>query len=187
LEENDIKKWEWAVLKNQEWHDRNALLLSFSFGGMRIGDLLTLDWPSIKDGRNHYTMGKTNEPGSLKISNRAQAILDIYEKEKDHTGLVLPYLKKTNLNDEDAVSRKINSLASTIRQRCIKVFKQIEIDKKISGHVMRHTFGNVSADKIPVQVLQKIYRHQDINTTINYQQNFIHKEADEAIDKVVDF
>lgn len=52
-------------------------------------------------------------------------------------------------------------------------------------HIARHTFGNISGDKIPIQMLQQLYRHSDITTTINYQKNFIFKDADDALDKVL--
>lgn len=54
-------------------------------------------------------------------------------------------------------------------------------------HIARHTFGNISGDKIPIQLLQKLYRHSSITTTVGYQQNFIHKDADEALDAVLTF
>jgi hypothetical protein len=54
-------------------------------------------------------------------------------------------------------------------------------------HIARHTFGNISGDKIPIQMLQKLYRHSDIKTTMGYQANFIHKDADDALDAVISF
>lgn len=36
-------------------------------------------------------------------------------------------------------------------------------------------------------MLQKLYRHTDIKTTIGYQANFIHKDVDEALGAVVGF
>lgn len=36
-------------------------------------------------------------------------------------------------------------------------------------------------------MLQKLYRHSDLKTTLNYQANFIHKDADYALDCVVNF
>ena len=54
-------------------------------------------------------------------------------------------------------------------------------------HIARHTFGNIAGDKIHPLMLQKLYRHSDLKTTIKYQSNFIHKEADEALDEVVNF
>ena len=54
-------------------------------------------------------------------------------------------------------------------------------------HIARHTFGNIAGDKIHPLMLQKLYRDSDLKTTIKYQSNFIHKEADEALDEVVNF
>jgi hypothetical protein len=34
---------------------------------------------------------------------------------------------------------------------------------------------------------KKLYHHSSVTTTINYQVNFIHKEADDALDSVVNF
>jgi hypothetical protein len=34
---------------------------------------------------------------------------------------------------------------------------------------------------------QKIYRYSNLKATINYQANFIHKEADDALDAVINF
>ncbi len=60
-----------------------------------------------------------------------------------------------------------------------------KIDKKLTMHIARHTFGNISGDKIPIQMLQKLYRHSSITTTISYRSNFIYKDADDALDAVI--
>ena len=54
-------------------------------------------------------------------------------------------------------------------------------------NLARHSFGNISGDKIPIQMLQKLYRHSSVTTTILYQSNFIQKDTDEALDKVINF
>ena len=61
------------------------------------------------------------------------------------------------------------------------------INKKITTHIARHTFGNISGEKISPLMLQKLYRHSDIRTTIGYQSNFIFRETDEALDTVINF
>ncbi len=61
------------------------------------------------------------------------------------------------------------------------------IQKNISMHIARHSFGNISGNKIPIQMLQKLYRHSSVTTTIRYQANFIHKDADDVLDSVVNF
>ena len=64
---------------------------------------------------------------------------------------------------------------------------KVDIDKPLTMHIARHTFGNISGDRIPIQMLQKLYRHSSITTTINYQKNFLFKEADDALDAVLDW
>lgn len=54
-------------------------------------------------------------------------------------------------------------------------------------HIARHTFGNLSGDRIPIQLLQKLYRHTSITTTIGYQSNFINQDTDEALNSVIQF
>ena len=68
-----------------------------------------------------------------------------------------------------------------------KVAEKAKINKKLTMHIARHTFGNISGEKISLQMLQKLYRHSSITTTIGYQANFIHKEADEALNAVIGF
>ncbi|WP_407654015.1 hypothetical protein [Aquimarina gracilis] len=52
-------------------------------------------------------------------------------------------------------------------------------------HIARHNFGNIAGDNIHPLMLQKLYRHSDLKTTINYQENFIHKPADDALENVI--
>lgn len=47
--------------------------------------------------------------------------------------------------------------------------------------------GNIAGETIHPLMLQKLYRHTDLKTTINYQANFIHKKADEALENVLSF
>ena len=54
-------------------------------------------------------------------------------------------------------------------------------------HISRHTFGNIASDKVSPQALQKLYRHSDLKTTIGYQANFIHKDVDDALERVINF
>jgi integrase/recombinase XerD len=52
-------------------------------------------------------------------------------------------------------------------------------------HKARHTFGGMAGDAIPIQMLQKLYRHTHVSTTIGYQGSCVHKDADDALDAVI--
>lgn len=170
-------------------HCRKLFLISFYFAGMRVSDVLRLKHTDFQDGRLHYTMGKNNKSGSLKIPEKAHKIIQHYEQFKDNSNLIFPELKRLdNLEDQFIVQRTIAFSASRI-DKCLRTYvgPAAGIDKKITMHIARHSFGNISGDKIPVQMLQKLYRHTKIETTIGYQSNFIHKDADAALDAVLDF
>jgi site-specific recombinase XerD len=83
------------------------------------------------------------------------------------------------------VQKKIKWRVKTINEHLKNLAKEAKITKPLKTHISRHTFGNISGDKISIQMLQKLYRHSSVTTTIGYQGNFIHKDADEALDAVI--
>lgn len=187
----EVKKIEDAKLSPESSlnHARNLWLLSFYFAGIRISDLLRLKWSDIDDGRLTYTMGKNAKSGSLRIAEKASLILGIYKsKSNNKTGFVFPYLDNVlNHSDLFEVQRKISYATKTIDEALQKLAFELGISKNLTMHIARHTFGNLSGDRIPIQMLQKLYRHTSILTTIGYQSNFINKETDEALESVIKF
>jgi len=86
---------------------------------------------------------------------------------------VFPDLGETNLNDKKALLSRTQSVNRNINRTLQRVADNLKINKKLSMHIARHTFGNISGDRIPIQMLQKLYRHSSVTTTINYQANFM--------------
>lgn len=169
-------------------HARNVWLFSFYFAGMRVSDVLRLTWSDFQDDRIFYAMGKNEKAGSLKVPEKALKILNQNRRENPVHNLVFPDLETLpDLNSLYAVQQRINQKVKRINEGLQEIAKLIKTDKKLTMHISRHTFGNISGDKIPVQMLQKLYRHSSITTTIGYQANFIHKTADEALDAVLGF
>ncbi|MCB9326381.1 MAG: phage integrase SAM-like domain-containing protein [Lewinellaceae bacterium] len=170
----------------QENYARNVWLLSFYFAGMRVSDVLRLKWSDFKDERLYYQMGKNKKVLSLKVPEKATKILAQYESDKSSDNdFVFPSLVGTNLNNEYDINQKIANGNRLINKYLKRIAKKLALDKPLTMHIARHTFGNISGDKIPIQMLQQLYRHSDITTTINYQKNFIFKDADDALDKVL--
>ena len=153
---------------------------------MRISDVFKLKWSDFKDGRLYYQMGKNTKVLSLKVADKALAILQSYEADKSSNGdFIFPELKKANLDDEKDIFRKVSNGTKVLNKHLKRIAEKLELDKPLTTHIARHTFGNISGDRIPVQMLQKLYRHSDITTTINYQKAFIFKDADDALDAVL--
>jgi len=168
-------------------HARKLWLFSFYFAGMRVSDVFRLRWSDFVNYRLVYSMGKNNKVGSLKIPDKAVKILKHYEQFKlNSDDLVFPELKGVDFKDEfktkRAIAFKTSALDKVLRTY---VAPAADIKDKLTMHTARHAFGELAGDAIPIQMLQKLYRHSNVATTIGYQSNFIHKEADDALDAVL--
>lgn len=167
---------------------RDLWLTSYYFAGMRISDVLRLRWTDVVGGRLYYTMGKNNKTGSIAIHDKARAILNKYIAHKaSDNDFIFPNLKGViDPKDKFAVKKKIAYHVNRTN-KCLKdvVAPAASITGTITTHIARHSFATIAADKIPVQMLQKLYRHSDLRTTVGYQNNFIHKDADDALAAVI--
>ena len=189
LTRNEVIKLESVKnLNDNETHARNVWLFSFYFAGIRVADVLKIRWSDIYDERLHYRMNKNSKLLSLKIPGKIFPILEYYQDNKQNDDdFIFPEMKKANLKDAKDVYAKTKTANKKFNKYLLSVAEQAEISKKVTMHIARHTFGNISEDKIPINMLQKLYRHSSITTTINYQSNFMHKDTDEALDSVINF
>lgn len=188
LTEDDVDKLEDVQLADfKEDHARNLWLTSFYFAGMRISDVLRLRWSYFQDMRLIYRMNKTGKIRNLKVVDEVWAIIRKYAHLKEHADdLVFPDLKGVDFEDEFEVKRKIAFAVKwydkILRER---VARKAGIEGKVTMHIARHTYATIAGDEIPVQRLQELYGHSSVTTTIGYQMNFIHKETDDAHEKVL--
>lgn len=189
LTKNELIKLESVEnLTENETHARNVWLFSFYFAGIRVADLLKIRWNDIFDDRLHYRMNKNSKLLSLKIPDKVFPILKDYINDKQNDeDFIFPEMKKADLNNSKDVYAKTKTANKKFNKYLETVADKAKISKKVTMHIARHTFGNISEDKIPINMLQKFYRHSSITTTINYQSNFMHRDADDALDSVINF
>lgn len=191
LTAEEVKRLEEVELSDTyQNHCRNLWLFSFYFAGMRAADVLSVKWSYFMDDRFYYTMNKNDKSDSLKVSDKVLRILAQYEQFKNNKDdLVFPELKRLDNLDDKFILQRTTAFCVSAIDKCLRkhVSPAAEIVKKLTMHIARHTFGNLAGDKIPIQMLQKLYRHSSITTTIGYQANFIHKEADDALNAVISF
>ncbi len=169
---------------------RNIWLIAYCFAGMRITDSLLLKWSDFKNDRFYYTMSKNGEPGSLKVPEKAKTILDQYRDDPDKShNLVFPFLKQMkNLDNRIELRAQVRLATHLINSHMKKIMALLNIEKNASSHKARHSFAQSAEEKqVHPKVLQKMYRHESILTTMNYQSNFSHKMADAALDAVISF
>ena len=175
-------------LTDEEYHARNIWLFSFYLAGIRVSDVLKIRWSDIHDNRLHYTMNKNSKLVSLQLPEKIHAILKDYINDKgSDNDFIFPELKVVDPSDEKQLYAKAKNANKWLNSRLTEVAIKAGITKKLTMHIARHSFGNIAGDKIPVQMLQQLYRHSSVTTTMMYQSYFISQETDKALNSVVDF
>lgn len=190
LTKQEVLSMEELELKygSKEWHTRNVWLFSFYLAGIRLSDVLKARWSDFDTERFTYKMGKNKKVVSLKIPEKIRGILSCYESQKPlNNGYIFPELRNTDCKNAKDMIKAVKAAGVSLNFYLKRIAKKASIDKTLSMHISRHTFGNISGDKISVQMLQRLYRHSSITTTVNYQANFISKDIDDALDAVIDF
>src|SRR6201996_9486757 len=138
-------------------------------------------------------MSKNGEHGSVKVPEKAIKIIEQYRpncnEENNKHNLIFPFLQElVSLDDRYHLRRKIAHSVNRLNKTMEKIMVMIGSTKNASQHKARHSFAQRAEEKeIHPKVLQKMYRHESILTTMKYQSNFSFKKADEAIDAVLDF
>jgi len=145
-------------------------------------------WSDIVADRLYYKMSKNDKADSLKLPAPVINILACYREDKrSKSDYIFPELKTVPRKDSKAIYSRIKTSIKRLNSNLTVIANLAGIDKKITNHIARHSFGNIAGDKVSPQMLQKLYRHTHLSTTIGYQGNFIHKNADEALDAIINF
>lgn len=170
-------------------HAKNMFLFSFYFAGMRASDMLQIKWSDIKDGRLYYTMAKNLNPGSLIIPDKAMSIIKEYKKMRSpKSDYLFPEMHNFfEEKDKEKLQRQIKYRIKKINFYLKKIAEDLDIDKKLTMHIARHSFATISGAKIPIQQLKELYRHSSVLTTIGYQKAFLNEGTDDALTKVLDY
>lgn len=190
LDKHEVRELERVKLDVDSFsnHARNVWLFSFYLAGVRASDTLCLRWSSIKGGRLHYVMNKNSKVGSVLLTDKALAILNNYSSKKNKHNLVFPDLSNVfDFTDKIEVQKKLKYRIRKLNNELRKIGKMLGIEKDITMHIARHSFGTIAGDKISIQRLQQLYRHSSIVTTVNYQKAFLNEDADSALESVLDF
>jgi integrase len=168
-------------------HARNIYFYSFYFAGIRFSDTLKTKWKDFKSNRFYYVMGKNSKPTSVPIPVQVNSILDYYRSQKENDDdYIFPELKKARQDDPYDIYRKLRTANKKINTDLGILSKVAKIEKPVRMHIARHTFGNLSKGTLAPEVLQALYRHSHLSTTINYQRNWIRQEQlDDGLMSVV--
>jgi integrase/recombinase XerD len=131
-------------------------------------------------------MGKNDKRDSLKIPDKAIRIIEKYRTiQRSKDDLIFPELKNVDTSNDFITRRKIAFKTSAI-DKILKnsVAPAAKIEKRLTSHIARHSFGQNPVE-IDVRILQRLFRHTKLETTIGYMGNFKHSATDDALNAVL--
>jgi len=167
------------------WHTRNYFMYSFYNAGIRFGDLCSLKWENIVDGRLIYRMHKTGGSKSIKQMDYHYGILKHYRKEDSKPDdYIFPILKKKH-DDPIELRKEIASRNVVANRNLKKIAKMAKIQADVSFHIARHSFSQFALKKgIDIYSISKALGHSDIKVTQAYLSSFDEDLLDKSMDKL---
>lgn len=194
LTEDELQKFEDVILPEMSKLSlhRDVFLFQCYGGGLRISDVLSMQWKQFDGTHIHIFTQKTKETISIKLPTKALEIIKKYEKIKDE------YLKNnpkekfpfifpvypSNLDMDNTTALDIAKSRGTVlvNNNLRTIAERAKIEKKVSTHIGRHTFATLALKKgIRLEYLSKIMTHESIKTTQIYAK-IINSELDKAME-----
>jgi integrase/recombinase XerD len=170
------------------WHSLNYFIFMFHLRGMNYIDLAYLKFENLVEGRVEYRRIKTGKLYSVKLTEKAQAIIDFYIKDRKYIAneYVFPILPKELRNDIEKERTKFKDKRKYFNKDLKKIAKECGIDVNLTTYVTRHTWASLAKFAgIAPAIIGESLGHSDLKTTQTYLANFENEELDDANDLIV--
>ncbi|HEY1056451.1 MAG TPA: site-specific integrase, partial [Emticicia sp.] len=165
-------------------HHRNMYVFAAYVGGLRISDLLLLQWKNVDSGIITLRIEKTQAQLSIKVPQKAMEILEFYRtnyKQSDND-FIFPILKNIDLSSKVSKVKAISSATAYANKNLRLIAKKAEINKRITFHTSRHTFATRALKKgIPITHVSKLMGHAQLRETMGYAK-IVNEDLDKAME-----
>lgn len=166
----EVNKFIETPSKNKPLGIRDRAILEVLYGtGIRVGELINLNISDIDFSENIIRVfGKGSKERILPLSNISIRAIQEYLKNRN----LFNKNKYIKMNDKDALflNRFGGRLtARSIRRIIIKYMKMAGLNKKLSPHVLRHSFAtHLLAGGADLRSVQELLGHKSLSTTQIY-------------------
>jgi len=153
-------------------------------GGIRISDILKLQWKNFDGTHLHIVIKKTGVQVSIKVPNKALEILKKYSKiQNNNESFIFPMLpQNTSINDPQELDLAISRATASVNKNLKIIAKEAGIEKNLSFHISRHTFAVMALKKgISIDKVSKLMAHSAIRETQVYAK-IVNEDLDKAMD-----
>lgn len=186
LTEEELSAFEYAPVTpgtKMEVH-RDMFVFAAYTGGLRVSDVLTLQWKNIDGTHLNIKIRKTQEPLSVKLPNKSLEILVKYKPENTNPNAFVFGLLPADILSLDAVSidNALSSATAFTNKNLKFITQKAGIEKNISFHISRHTWATRALRKgVSIDKVSKLMGHAAIKETQIYAK-IVNSELDKAMD-----
>lgn len=187
-----------------EYKSRDALVLLIMLNlGLRVGEMLALEWIDVDLDDKIININKTIQCNIKNFSGSGKAQ---YSRTKNATktnaGMrVLPlnddvvnYFLELKIYDENhkiiseyvcATSVGTRNTSRNLQRSLNRVLKNTDINKKVTLHTLRHTFGSTMLRRgVSIEVVSELMGHANINITYTKYIHVIQEQKAKAMQMV---
>ncbi len=153
---------------------KDTFLLNYYLRGLRISDTLSLKKSNIVNGQFIIQEHKTNKKRAISINSHVLEIINRYDGESSY-GYILPWVSK----DPKTLSRyqfkrHLESKTTIINKQLKQIAGELNINKRITSHVARHTFATHGMIKgMNITQMQKLLGQESYRSTEIYIRSLV--------------
>ena len=165
------------------WDSLNYFIFMFHLRGMNFIDLAYLKFENLKEGRIEYRRIKTGKLYSIKLTDKAQQIVDHYTKDRTYseTDYLFPVLPTNLKSDLEKERSKFKDQRRYFNKSLKKIAKLCGIKVSLTTYVTRHTWASLAKFAgISPAIIGESLGHSDLKTTQTYLANFDNEALDDA-------
>lgn len=185
LTDEELKAIENVKTRRCEKMDLHKQMFIFAAytGGLRISDILKLQWKYFDGSHIHIAIHKTKTQLSIKLPNKAIEIINRYRRRSKSANFIFPILPdEIDMNNPIMVHKEISRATAYINKNLKTLAQEAEIDKPISFHTSRHTWATRALRKgISIDKVSKLMGHAQLRETQIYAK-IVNEELDKAMD-----
>ncbi len=143
--------------------ERNKIMVElFLNTGLRLSEMTSLKWNDINlmTGQLKVVAGKGNKDRILWINYRMLETIQSWRQKQ---------IKKLGASEYVFCTRDLKRIKDTDVRNMIYKYSEKALNKKISPHILRHTFAtDLLRETKNIRLVQKTLGHSDLSTTMIY-------------------
>ena len=210
LSDDEIEKFKEVALEKykstSEYCSRDFLVLLLIVNlGLRVGEMLALSWSDIDFENRIVYINKTLQSdirnfeakeGEKKLysriknstkTNAGMRVISLNDSVMSYLEELRAYDKRNNIVSDYVACTTAGTLnrARNLQRSLERLLKKANIDKKVSLHTLRHTFGSYLLRKgVGIEVISKLMGHARITVTYNKYIHTIKEEEAKAMNMI---